>query len=91
MGNAVGSHAATKPISKESDGKRPSGAAGAKRKTRVDWEAQKRLDPVAAEEDLFVVRESQDEIRSEVEREAHMPKAYAKLEERRSAGPTEVI
>ena len=59
----------------------------------MDFEAQKLVDPTAADaEGAFRYRALEDEQRAEIEREAGILKAKAKLEERRKqeAAPVEV-
>ena len=69
---------------READWKRPSGAAAKTFKSKIDWESQRRVDPQAAEADgFFKYRNLEDETRHEIEREANILKARAKLEERR--------
>eukprot|EP00974_Lingulodinium_polyedra_P131825 11219223-Lingulodinium_polyedra.AAC.1 len=87
---ALGLYRAFEPVRKEADWKRPTGAASKGWKCRIDWEAQRRVDPVAAEADgTFRYRNVEDETRQEIEREANLLKARAKLEERRKGQEAE--
>ena len=79
---ALGLYKAFEGVKKESDWRRPPQAKTWK--TRVDWEAQRRIDPSATDaEGRFHYRNVEEENRTEMEREAGILKARAKLEERR--------
>ena len=76
----MGIIAAFQNVKKESDRRRPQGKDGTKWTSRVQWEEAKRIDPALIEEDvLFQDRTSQDEIRQEMEREANLLNAKAKI------------
>ena len=90
---ALGISKAYEGVRKEADWRRPPGSAAKGWKTKVDFEAQKRVDPTAADaKGAFRYRALEDEQRVEIEREANILKATAKLEERRKqeAAPVEV-
>ena len=57
-------------------------------KSRVDEEMWRRIDPArgGVDEPQYNNRKLEDEIRSEVDRDASLLKAFAKLEERRPKG-----
>ena len=66
---------AFKDVQKEADWKK-----GAKGKSKVDYELWKRTDPAKEDvEHAFINRKAENEIRSEMEREAAMLKARQKL------------
>ena len=68
-------------VSKEADWRKPSNAKTWK--SRVDRETWKRTDPnVDDKEHIFMNRKAEDEMRTEMDREASMLKAKAKLAER---------
>jgi len=70
-------------VQKESDWKRTSNA-GKNWKSKVDYEKWRRMDPMAEDKDhLFINRKVEDEIRSEMEREAQQLKARKKLDQNR--------
>ena len=75
-------YTAIKPVVKEIDWKRPSGASGQKWKSKVAWGDAKGIDPALVEDDSMVIRELEDEMRKEIERDATLLKAKIKLEER---------
>ena len=79
----LGIRTAYKAVSKESDWK----AKGAKGwKSKVDMEMWRRMDPELEDLDhVFVNRKAEDEMRGEMDREASMLKAKAKLSERNSS------
>ena len=80
----LGLFKAYEPVKKESDWRRPSGGGAKNWKSRVDLEAQRRIDPAVADaEGSFRYRAVEDEQRAEMEREANLLKARIKLEERR--------
>ena len=90
---ALGIFKAYEGVRKEADWRRPPGSAAKGWKTKVDFEAQRRVDPTAADaEGAFRYRALEDEQRVEIEREANILKAKAKLEERRKqeVAPVEV-
>ena len=68
---------AYKDVQKEADWKK-----GPKTKTKVDYELWRRIDPSREEQEhAFVNRKVETELRSEMERDASMLKARAKLAE----------
>jgi len=82
---AYGLMTAYNNVKKETDWKRPSG--NAKWTSRVDWNAAKRVDPdLKGEDSLLRVPQVEDEVRTEIDREAALIKAKAKLDERQRSG-----
>ena len=73
----------------EKKGRRGRSAGGGKAvQSRVDEEMWRRIDPArgGVDESQYSNRRLEDEIRSEVDRDASLLKAFAKLEERRPKG-----
>ena len=82
---AVGLVKAFKDIKSEKDWKKPSNLKE-KWKSKVNWEACRRIDHSYIEDDTeFVSRPAEEEIRGEIERDAGIFKACAKVAEWRSA------
>jgi len=68
-------------VSKESDWKKPANAKTWK--SRIDKETWKRMDPNVEDKDhIFMTRKAEDEMRTEMDRDAAMLKAKAKLADR---------
>ena len=88
---ALGLVRAFKDVTQERDWKRPAGTSGNKGwKSKVNWEAAKRCDPGMVEDGEFVHREAEEEARGEIEKDASMLKAYAKIAEWRGSSSSGV-
>ena len=78
----MGIKAAFNNVMKESDWKK-----GPKQKSKVDYETWDRIDPGRKDQDhIFVNRKVETEVRSEMERDASLLKAKAKLAEAQKKG-----
>ena len=71
-------------VHQESDWSRPAGAKTWK--IKVDYEAARRVDPSLLEEVPFNIRPLQEEVRKELERDASLLKARAKLDKYADGG-----
>ena len=76
---AMGIVEAWRKVEQESDGNRPPNA-GKQWKSKVNYEEARRIDPSMLDESLFRIRDLEDEVRKETEREAGLLKAKIKLE-----------
>ena len=65
----------------ESDWRRPKGKEGNPWRTKIDWESARRIDPFLAEDAGVNIPSIDEEVRKEMDREASIPKARAKLDE----------
>ena len=65
-------------VHQESDWSRPAGSKSWK--SKVDYEAARRIDPSLLEETPFNIRPLQEEVRKELERDASLLKARQKLD-----------
>jgi len=78
---ALGFYKAIKEVQSEKDWKKPSSAPKTWR-SKINWEAAKRTDPAYVEEtDVYVHREAEEEAKTEIEKDANLLKAYAKISE----------
>jgi hypothetical protein len=75
-------------VQTKADWSKPAGAPKSW-KSKVDMETAKRIDPFLIEGQTFQIRELQDEIRKETEREANLLKARTKLEKHGGASQEE--
>ena len=66
----------------ESDWRRPKGKEGNSRRAKIDWESACRIDPFLAEGSGVNIPSVDEEVRKEMDREASIFKARAKLDER---------
>ena len=75
----MGIKAGCQAVEKESDWKKPGNAKSWK--TKVDRQMWERIDPMLNDKDhIFVNRKAEDELRTEMDREARMLKARSKLD-----------
>ena len=83
---ALGYVKMVKEVNKEGDWKRPSGEKSKNWRSKMNTEAQRRTDPsFLDEEESFVHREAEEESKQEIEKDASLLKAYAKIAEWRHA------
>jgi len=73
---------AFRAIKHEADWRRPRGKDGGGWKSKVDWESARRIDPMLAEDMGISIPSVDEEVRKEMDREAALLKARAKLDER---------
>ena len=66
----------------ESDWRRPKGKEGNSWRTKIDWELARRIDSFLAEDAGVNIPSVDEEVRKEMDREASILKARAKLDER---------
>jgi len=82
---ALGFYKATQEVVQEKDWKRPPSAAKTW-KSKLNWEAARRTDPAYAEDsETFIHREAEEEAKYEIEKDANLLKAFAKVAEWRGA------
>ena len=77
---------AFRPVQNESDWRRPKGKEGATWKSKMDWESARGIDPVLTDDGAISIPSVDEEVRKEMDREASLLKARAKLDERGGAG-----
>ena len=70
-------------VEKKDDWQKPDGKAGKNWTSKVDYEEWRRVDPVRGNKDelMYINKKVEEEIRSEVERDASMLKAKKKFAE----------
>jgi hypothetical protein len=69
----------------EADWRRPKGKDGNSWKTKIDWESARRIDPMLGDDGLITIPSVDEEVRKEMDREASLLKARAKLDARGSS------